>query len=368
MILRAKTLELFAGKDLTEAQEKNSESNRRECEEQIQVCESYPRRIVLELTNACNMNCIMCGRNDVKFTPTFFDVSWIDKLSEVLPRVEEVTLMGWGEPTLHPQFVEILEKLSAYPNLRKYFCTNGMKLAELMPAIFANKVDIIAISLDGAHAAMNDRIRRGSDFSFICDTLRKITAYKREHGLAYPYMNFVLTAMKSNLHEIPDMVRLAAEIGLEEVKIVYLTAFGDNMLDEVLYDCQDEVRQVFDEAVRLGDELGVKLKLPYIQGEDIAGNQAHKDCYVAWRDFFFGSDGYVRPCMSTPIKFFKMQEFKDFKEIWNAEEYQKFRSCINDENQMNSACHRCYQSSYTNWNKKESFIQIGEEFAPEWEK
>ena len=368
MILRAKTKELFSNGRTNEIRSKNSVLNLKECEEQTAICSSYPRRVVLELTNACNMNCMMCGRNDMKFEPTFFDIGWLDKMHDLRDHVEEVTLMGWGEPTLHPQFEEILEKLSAYDNLRTYFCTNGMRLEKLMPAIFKHHVDIIAISLDAAHAELNNRIRRGSDFDFICDTLRKIVAYKKEHELTSPYINFVLTAMKSNLDEIPDMIRLAADIGLEEVKVVYLTVFGEKMLEESLYNSQDEVRKVFNQAAVLGNKLGVKVKLPYIQGEDIAGEKEHKDCYVAWRDFFFGSDGFVRPCMSTPIKFFKVKEIDDFQKLWNDEKYQMFRQAINNKGQMSNACQRCYQSSYTNWNKKESFIQIGENFAPEWEK
>lgn len=367
MILRAKTIDLFHGNKSNEIIEQNSKLNYEECIRECAQCKSYPRRVVLELTNACNMNCIMCGRNDVKFTPTFFDFAMLKPLKKILPYVEEVTLMGWGEPTLHPRFADILRFLAEYKDLRIYFCTNGMLLKSLFNDIFDNKVDIIAVSLDGAHAEINNRIRRGSDFNFICDCLRNIVSYKRNNNLSYPYMNFVLTAMKSNLHEIPDMIRLASDIGLEEVKVVYLTVFGDKMLKESLYNCQDEVRKVFDEAEALGDSLGVKVKLPYIQGEDPALRKSHKNCFVAWRDFFLGSDGYVRPCMSTPMKFFKFGKEDEFIERWNDKIYQEFRAEINHGDKFGEKCKVCYQSSHTNWNQKESFIQIGEQFAPKWE-
>ena len=119
---------------------------------------------------------------------------------------------------------------------------------------------------------------------------------------------------------------------------------------------------------KLGDELGIAIKLPHIIGEDEAGDKSHKDCFVAWRDFFLGSDGYVRPCMSTPVKFFKYDKNSDFMQIWNSPEYQKYRASVNDEALMDSPCKKCYQSSHCNWNKKESFIQIGENFSPDWDK
>ena len=54
MVLRAKTRTLFSGKELTTTQRSNSELNIKEMEEGRSILNSYPRRLVLELTNACN--------------------------------------------------------------------------------------------------------------------------------------------------------------------------------------------------------------------------------------------------------------------------------------------------------------------------
>ena len=63
MVLRAKTKMLFSGKELTEQQQKNTDLNIKELESGETILKSYPRRLVFELTNACNLNCVMCGRN-----------------------------------------------------------------------------------------------------------------------------------------------------------------------------------------------------------------------------------------------------------------------------------------------------------------
>lgn len=366
MILRAKTKTLFQGKPLSKQQEENTLLNLKELENGKTILESYPRRLVLELTNACNLNCVMCGRNNAAFQPTMFDMDIFRSLEPLMDTIEEVTLMGWGEPTIHPQFTEMLETIHKH-HARKYFCTNGMNLNKIKQAIFDYEVDIFAVSVDGATEETNDRIRRGSKLSIITKDLKDIVSEKKERGLSYPYINFVFCAMKSNLHELPDLVRLAADIGLEEVKVVYLTVFGEDMLNESIWGLENDVKDVFEKAIKLGDELGISLKLPHLFGEDDAGDKLHKDCFVAWRDFFLGSDGYVRPCMSTPVQFFKYDKEKDFKEFWNAPEYQKYRANVNTE-LMDYPCRRCYQSSHCNWNKKASFIQIGEEFSPDWEK
>ena len=72
MILRAKTKLLFQGKTLTGLQKNNSDLNIKEIDNKKIILSSFPRRLVFELTNACNLNCIMCGRNAAKFNIFFF--------------------------------------------------------------------------------------------------------------------------------------------------------------------------------------------------------------------------------------------------------------------------------------------------------
>lgn len=193
-----------------------------------------------ELTNACNLRCIMCGRDEAEFAPTVFKLDYLKKLKYLLNIVEEVTLFGWGEPTMHPQFIDILKYLNNFP-VRKYFVTNGMRLNKIKDALFDYKVDVMAISLDGAKAETNDRIRFGGNFDFIVKNIKEIVNQKRERNLDYPYMNFVMTLMDSNIDELPNLDELAYEIGMEEVKGVYLTVFTKNLLNETLYNKRDKV-------------------------------------------------------------------------------------------------------------------------------
>ena len=49
---------------------------------------------------------------------------------------------------------------------------------------------------------------------------------------------------------------------------MYLTVFGEDLMNESLWGHEDLVREVFEEAIRVGDELGILLKLPHYIGED----------------------------------------------------------------------------------------------------
>ena len=365
-VLKARTITLFPHSGLTELQRKNSDTNLKEIKNQNSRLISFPRRLVLELTNVCNLNCIMCGRDESDFSGRFLDLQYIEKLESILKHIEEVTLFGWGEPTIHPKFAEILKFLNSHP-VRKYFVTNGTTLHKISDYLFDYDVDIMAVSLDGAAAKTNNAIRRKSNFDQIVSGLRAIVQRKEKEKTNYPYINFIITLMRSNLSELPDMVDLAHSIGIEEVKAVYMTSFSKSLEEEVLWDNVDQVKRVFSETIERANRLGIKVKLPYIQGEDSAGDKFHKDCFVGWRDLFIGSDGYIRPCQSISRKMFHISRYDSFLEAWNSEEMMDFRSVVNDPDKMWEGCRYCYQSSHSNCNRKRAFLQIGQEFAPSWE-
>ena len=139
--------------------------------------------------------------------------------------------MGWVEPTIYPNFIEMLDIINRH-GARKYFCTNGMNLKKIKNALFDYNVDVFAVSLDGATDETNSRIRRGSKIDVICDDLRDIVRIKKERGLTYPWINFVFCAMKSNIHELPDLVRLAADKVTDYVKENELDKKAKSMADE----------------------------------------------------------------------------------------------------------------------------------------
>jgi len=88
-ILRAKTSNLFEGRPLTGSHLSNTQLNEEEMRAGATVLKSYPRRLVLELTNRCNLNCVMCGRNSAHFRPTMLDMDTFHSLEPAMDHVEE---------------------------------------------------------------------------------------------------------------------------------------------------------------------------------------------------------------------------------------------------------------------------------------
>ena len=73
MLLRAKTTGLLQVRELTDKQKDNTKLNQQEMKEGATILKSKPQRLALELTNACNLRCIMCGRDEAEFKPMVFD-------------------------------------------------------------------------------------------------------------------------------------------------------------------------------------------------------------------------------------------------------------------------------------------------------
>src|SRR4030067_3653296 len=115
-----KTEKLFKT-PLSSAQMSNSELNLREFREGRTELEASPRRIVFELTNRCNFQCIMCGREAENFQTKDLPVDVVKACEPFYGRTEEVTLHGWGEGTLHPKTAEVLQYLDSFPLLTKDF-------------------------------------------------------------------------------------------------------------------------------------------------------------------------------------------------------------------------------------------------------
>lgn len=362
MISRAKREDIYLYKNLSDLQQANSEHNVNEYKLGKTQLSSLPRRIILELTNACNLNCIMCGRNVANFKPTYLEFSILEWLSTILDTVEEVTLMGWGEPTLYPEFEKVLEFLDKF-KCRKYICTNGMLLEKYASAIVKKQVDLLAISLNGATEETNNKIRRGADLNHILSGVKKIRELDSTSNV---FISFVFCAMKSNFNELPLVIELAHKMEVKRVKVVHLTAFSEEMKSEVLWNYQDEIKRIFELVTCKANEYNIELELPYVQGEDPAGNKLHADCIMPWRDVFVGADGLLRSCMSSSQVVGDIcKKDKSFEEYWNSKEYQELRKNVNGI-EMSEQCSRCYQSSFCNWNLKKSYIQVSEEFSHEW--
>src|ERR1700748_1694305 len=119
-----------------------------------------PICLTWELTYACNLSCVHClsssGRRDPRELST-------DECRAVIDTLERMQVFyvntGGGEPTVRPDFWELVDYATAH-RVGVKFSTNGIKITpERAESLAASDYVDVQISLDGATAEVNDKIR-----------------------------------------------------------------------------------------------------------------------------------------------------------------------------------------------------------------
>jgi mycofactocin biosynthetic radical S-adenosylmethionine protein MftC len=123
-----------------------------------------PICLTWELTYACNLACIHCLSSSGRRDPRELTTAECQAVIDTLQRMQVFYVnIGGGEPTVRPDFWELLDYSTAH-QVGVKFSTNGIKLdAAAARRLAASDYVDVQISLDGATAEVNDAIRgRGS--------------------------------------------------------------------------------------------------------------------------------------------------------------------------------------------------------------
>jgi len=232
--------------------------------ERATAAEQDPICVYLETTNRCNLLCTTCPRTYEELEPPA-DMSWdlFRRIVDQLPRIERAVLHGIGEPMLVknlPRMVHYLKDRGTYV----LFNTNGTVLNEKNGrALIDAGLDELRVSLDAANAQSYQAIRGKNYFNRILKNVRAFRALQERLGCERPRVSAWLTGLKETIAELPDFVRVAAEIGVKEVYLQRLVFFEDDAIgharpDQALYErmTRDEAHYL-DEATALACSLGL---------------------------------------------------------------------------------------------------------------
>jgi MoaA/NifB/PqqE/SkfB family radical SAM enzyme len=181
-------------------------------------------RIVIELTNRCNLSCGHCF--DERHAATG------DLRLEILKKVlhdgkscgiEQMSFTG-GEPTIHRRFEEIIDLVSqaGYPFS---FVSNGASFPRIYRLLVERRSWFLGVtfSLDGAQQETHDRLRGKGSYRSVMRAI-SICAFKQ-----LPFtLNMVLTA--ENRNEIKEMVELAERLGSHGVRFGHLMPTSETAL------------------------------------------------------------------------------------------------------------------------------------------
>lgn len=171
--------------------------------------EEYPKYIDVELTNHCNLNCYMCpvGTYTMKRDRGFMSMKTVEKLCAELKAssIQGVRLIRWGEPTMHPQFLQILWQ---FKNTGKavHFNTNGTLLdKESIKRIVELEIDSVKFSFQGVDKESYEEMRAGSSWDKLMENIRFINEARGDNEK--PYIQISTTTTTESNEEITKFVQ-----------------------------------------------------------------------------------------------------------------------------------------------------------------
>ena len=203
------------------------------------------RKLYIEPTTKCNLNCKMCFRH-TWFDEPICDLS-LDDFRHVLatmPKsVETIFFGGMGEPLFHKDILTMI-RLAAETGAEVELLTNGTLLTEKMiHGILEAGLTRLWISIDdletdssiNAAADNRDTDHSGHNHSgLVLSNIRTLNKI-RQKALSSISLGITFVAMKSNVHQLSKLPFFIAQHLIDEVNVSNISPTDEASQNELLY-------------------------------------------------------------------------------------------------------------------------------------
>lgn len=174
----------------------------------------YPSMLELELSNTCNLECVMCigelsssirkNRDRLPALKNAYDDNFVEQLEEFIPHLKELRFNG-GEPFLINAVFKIFEKVEKLnPKLKIVIATNGT-VVNYKVKEWLDKLNIhINFSLDSLTPEIYETIRVNAHFDRVMEHFLFYRQYTKENNRT---MCLMVNPMRNNWHEMPEFIR-----------------------------------------------------------------------------------------------------------------------------------------------------------------
>ena len=288
-----------------------------------------PMTISIEPTTACNLRCPECpsglrifSRETGNLKEDFFR-STIDDLYKDL-----IYLIFYfqGEPYINPKFLEMV-KYASDKGIYTITSTNGHFLNdENARKTIESGLDRMIISVDGTTQEVYENYRKEGKLETVLQGARNVVKWKKELKSSTPHIIFQFLVVKPNEHQIPEIYKLAKEIGVDEVKLKTAQVYD--------YEQGNDLIPTIDKYSR------------YKQKEDgtyMVKNELLNHCWKLWHACVITWDGLVVPCCFDKDATHKLGDLKQlkFREVWKGDSYQAFRTFLLKGRDQIDICTNC---------------------------
>lgn len=250
---------------------------------------SYPAVVGIETTNRCNLDCVMCPRQEMtRHIGDMRELTFKRIVEDIAGKVEFVWLQDYGEPLLNKDTLRFV-RLAKAAGLRTGISTNGTVLVDsVIEDILDSGLDYIIFALDGATKETYERIRVGAKFERVTAGIRRFLERKTARK-AVVFTVLQCICMEQTQDEIGAFARSWKVKGIDALRIRQLTYSGND---------------------------GV-----------FRNDRGRRPCYWLWANPHVKHDGTVVACcqdVNAALALGNIHE-QPFHEIWNGERMRRLR-------------------------------------------
>lgn len=259
----------------------------------------------VEVTSRCAGRCVYCPH-------TTAGASWKSRhmpdgvfaaLWPFLRGAQRAHLQGWGEPLLHPRFLDYVA-LARRAGCAVSSTSCGLRMdAELARKLARSGMDLLAFSLVGTDEASNDA-RAGVPFARVCEGVRQLRAAIREAGRPADgeplEIHFAYLMLADRMEAARGLPALMDELDVDMAVVSTLDYLALPGQKELAFAPQEtakiaRAREILESIAAEADTRGriIHFALPGAEAVADAGGcreNVARSCYV-------DADGNVSPCV-----------------------------------------------------------------------
>lgn len=326
--------------------------------------DAYPIHMQLGTVNFCNHDCTFCYAARSMFDGQGVDRTRVDveRLFEIIEETRELglrsaTLVGSGEPTLHPRIADIITGIHER-GIEVGLFTNGSCISDRTAEAIADHATFVRFSLTGATPQIHNLVHANGDFERVIGNIEKIARARKGR---FPTLGsqFVLAS-----YSAPDLVKgaeLAKSLGLDyfEIKPCYVAPGKPDQLPNTL--SITEAKALIDQAAAFADDnfqvYGKfdQLRKVFTDRDD----RSYDDCPGHKTTAVLEADFNLYICVNHKIEKYCFGNLRDksFSEVWHGSRRKEILESLD----VHQCQPRCRQDPI---NKIVHEIRIGERIIP----
>lgn len=306
-----------------------------------------PVEVSVDLTRKCTTDCIMCWywspllkqRPSQEWVNQHIDYELFQKLLKDFRKlkVKRIIFGGQGDPFLYPDIMKVI-KATKEKGIEVCLITGGFYFnEEKIKKLVELKVDHMDVSIQAARAETYKKVHptlKEGTFERIKDSLLLLSELKKKFNQKNPTVTLIDAIFNLNYQDTVRMVEFASEVGAQSIgfkRVDVIPATKELLLNEKqLNELKNLLKEAKEKAISLGIDTSADFYEKYIvkgitTGEYTSSYYTKISCYVGWLSSRILSDGNVIPCCGCYEVPLGNINKNSFKEIWNCEEYRKFR-------------------------------------------